>query len=177
MTDHKISGLKRLTVRLAAADFELLREASHKARIRPAELARVVLISSLSADQPAILPPPAPPLPDELSAPSKSLLIILHASISNLTQINVHAGNNEQLTRLVGPNGPLDRLSTQLQEMGLKIKNGSMLDDEAEQNIHRLAAPADRLNRLARALNIESSTVLLSEWHGSLSDLTKGLNK
>lgn len=167
--------LKRLTIRLPPDVFERLREVSFAARRSPAELARTLLSESLKSGKTDVLPLAAAPVPDSLSESCKRLLVIIHAAIANMAQLDARARNSVQLDRLSGPGAPLDHLSEQLREIGLGVKNGSISDEQAGRYIDLLIAPGDRINRLARALNIESASVPLAEWHGALSDLTAGL--
>lgn len=166
---------KKLTLRLRPVIYERLRDVSFSSHSRPAEIARNLVTNSLMAGKLANLPAPAPPITESMSDFQKNLLRIAHASISNLSQLSAYARNSTQLDRLSGPGAPLDWLSEQLRAIGVKVEDGSISDGQAKKYLDLLTIPADRINHLVHALNTESASVPLIEWHGALSELTNGL--
>ncbi len=167
------SDLVRLTLRLTAPIHERLREVSHLARRRPAEVARHLLTEALSMNSPT-LPKPAPPTKTELSAPAIQLLDTLQASISNLSQLHSHAlGLGDPLARLAVENGPLERLQIRFRALGLDAKKGLLTPEDAARYLTSFADQAAALNSLARRLNQNASQVALAEWHPVLVGLQK----
>lgn len=168
------TDLVRLTVRLSPATHERLREVSHLARRRPAEVARHLLTEALSMENSPAVPRPAPPNKTELSEPAIQLLDTLQASISNLSQLHSHALDlGDPLARLAVENGPLERLQIRLRALGLDAKKGLLTPEDAARYLTSFADQAAALNSLARRLNQNASQVVPAEWHPVLVGLQK----
>lgn len=161
--------LRRLTVRLPDADFEELRDAAFKARRRPAEVARAMIMAALSGEAPA-KPRPAPPSPVELNSEAQRLLAACKASISNLLQIAGHAHE------LGYPQAPalsieFDHMASVLRALGLDLKSGQRVPVGAAQ----IELAADQVNTLARSLNQDARSVPPQSWTPPLAALRAAL--
>ncbi len=161
--------LTRISVRLPADSAEALRATAFAARLRPAVLARALLLQAIQAGE---LPPPAPPLPAALAPAAKDLLAALVATQSNLSQLARHSAVlGQPLARLAEPGGALETLAAGVRTLGLEVKAGTPAPAEADQ-LHSAAAG---LNALAKRLNCDNRSVPLLDWHAPLADLKAAL--
>ena len=168
--------LIKLTIRLPKTIHELLREASFKARITESQLIRDAMIEMLAKNKIPTLPDAAPPAIDELSTESKNLLSILQASISNLSQLCVHASEiGDPISRLSAPGGLLINLSDKCKSLGIEIKSGAIAHALAAQRLNKLSGSAKKLNGLAHALNVDRNTVSGIDWHSTLTDFRNSI--
>lgn len=171
VTIDQVTGrpLRRLTVRLPDAVFEELREAAFRARLRPAEAARTMILTALKGEVPA-RPKLAPPTPLELSEDAQRLLSACKASISNLSQIGSHASEigHPQAPAL---NAELARISNVLRTLGLTLKSGQPVPTNAAQ----IEIAAEQVNSLARSLNQDSRSVSPRAWNQPLGALRASL--
>lgn len=168
MPEKSESKLKETMVRLSADHHERLVRAAQAAR-----LPRGVFLAEMfiAGCPPKAAPPPA----FELSIEAQELLKVVHACVSNLSQLHgFAAGAGDPLGRLTGQNGALMSMSSRAREIGMQIKSGTFPEVEAVRLLALLEAPSGLLNGLARALNSDQRPAL-SVWRQTLSALQSAL--
>lgn len=159
---------ERVTLRLEPPDYARLADAAHSARLPMAVYCRHLVLGQV--------PSVAPPAIGELDPRAAELLAICQHLISNLTQLNNHAGRlGGVLQPLHGEGGALEKLGARAREIGLRVRKGDMPTAQIEAVLMRLAEPARNLNDvLARPLN-EGNQPELAIWHQALSSVQNGL--
>lgn len=168
MREKSESKLKETMVRLGADHHERLVQAAHAAR-----LPRGVFLAEMFI---AGYPPKAAPPPIlELSIEAQELLKIVHACVSNLSQLHTFAVlAGDPLSRLAGQDGALMRMSARAREIGMQIKSGALPELEAARLLTALGAPSGLLNSLALAVNSDQRPEL-AVWRRTLSALQAAL--
>lgn len=168
MREKSESKLKETMVRLSADHHERLVQSAHAARMPRGVFLAEVFIAGCP-------PKAAPPPTFELSIEAQELLKIVHACVSNLSQLHaVAAEAGEPLSRLAGQDGALMRMSARAREIGMQIKSGTLSDLEAVGLLAALEAPSGLLNGLARSLNSDQRPAL-AIWRQTLSALQSAL--
>jgi hypothetical protein len=144
-------GWKKITVRIEADLYLLLEDSAHRARVPLAVFCRELLRNRV--------PPPAPPLVNDVGPAASQLLNILRGMMPNLSQLEAHAlVRGEPLVRLTGKAGFLSRLAARGHALGVKIKAGEIDETAAAQVLTRLSPAAEALNRvLALPINMGQS--------------------
>lgn len=160
--------LARLTVRIPFEAAERLRQAAFAARLKPAQVVRVILLKALASNTVAKLAPPAPPAMDELLSTHPSaaqLLQTIYGIVSNCTQLQGHAARApDPVNRLAQPGGILERLAADARSMGLVIKAGEMDEQRAAQLLTLIGgARAEAINAFAKHLN-EGGAAANDDW-------------
>lgn len=163
-----MTDLTRLTLRLPPAAADVLLLTAGAARLKPAVLARVLLLQALDGE----LPAPAPPAPASLANDSRSLLVALVATQSNLMHLTHHALElGEPMTRLSAPGGVLVQMGDQVRELGMRLKGG----ERAPASSDALKAAACQINDLVRRLDFNYDGMQMSDWYEPLKALKTAL--
>lgn len=160
--------LVQVTLRFLPEDAARLSDQAHAARVPMAVLCRELVLGRV--------PKKAPPLPAEMSYEASQLLKICHACVSNLSQLDGHcAATDSPISKLSGPAGHLQMLSSRARKLGLQIKAGQAEPAQFSTILSALEGPALALNeRLARPIN-EGQVPTNETWREVLQALQTAL--
>lgn len=158
-------GWIELKLRLEPQVARAVADAAHAARLPVAVFIRKFLETGSA-------PKPAPPSTHELPTSTATLIKVCHGLLSNLKQVVGHADRiGGPLRRLIGNEGALHKMASEVQRIGIAAKSGGMDEMTGRQVLISLEPVSMALNfELARPLN-EGRSVTLAAWKSILTDL------
>ena len=160
--------LVQITLRFQPEDAAKLADQAHQARVPVAVLCRELILGRT--------PKKAPPLRSDQSTEAAQLTKICHSCVANLSQLDGHCSSTDSpLSRLSGPAGHLQMLSSRARKLGVQLSAGALNQAQIITILDSLKAPAQALNeRLARPLN-ERQTPTNDTWREVLQALQVAL--